>query len=262
MADDKPSQTPGGSNTSGMGGRKSPASAASDMARTAAGAAGNMGQTAAQAAQDMTRTGMTAAGSMGQTAAQAAQDMTRTAAGAATSMGQMAGQAASEMGRAAGNAGMTGMGAMPGIPGLGAMPAIPGMAEFTRMFGEMKVPAMPDMEQFLSAHRRNMEALSQANRVALEGAQSVARRHMEMMQQAMAEMTESMRQLASPESPQARTAKQAEMMKAAYERAVAHMREMADLIQRSNGEAVGLLNQRFTEAMDEVRAMAQKAGRS
>ena len=260
MADDKFDQTRGTPNQTGPGGRKSPATAATDMARTAAGTATGMGQTATQAAQDMTRTGMNAATNMGQTAARAAQDMTRTAAGAATSMGQMAGQAASEMGRTAQAQGGGMMGT--GMTGMGAMPGIPGMAEFTRLFSEMKMPAAPDMEQFLSAYRRNMEALSQANRVALEGAQSVARRHMEMMQQAMAEMTESMRQLASPESPQARTAKQAEMMKAAYERAVAHMREMADLIQRSNGEAVGLLNRRFTEAMDEVKAMAQKAGRS
>src|SRR3954463_16550119 len=60
-----------------------------------------------------------------------------------------------------------------------------GMAEFTRMFSDMKFPAVPDMEAFLAAHRRNMEALSAANRVALEGAQTVAKRHMEILQQTM-----------------------------------------------------------------------------
>ena len=135
-----------------------------------------------------------------------------------------------------------------------------GMAEFTRMFGEMKFPMMPDMEMFLSAHRRNMETLSAANRVALEGAQTVAKRHMEIVQQTMQEMTDTIRELSSSESPQARASRQAELVKHAYERAVAHMRELADLIQRSNGEALSMLNQRFTEAMDEVKAMAQKAG--
>jgi phasin family protein len=135
-----------------------------------------------------------------------------------------------------------------------------GMAEFTRMFGEMKFPMMPDMEMFLSAHRRNMETLSAANRVALEGAQTVAKRHMEIVQQTMQEMTDTIRELSSSESPQARASRQAELVKQAYEKAVAHMRELADLIQRSNGEALSMLNQRFTEAMDEVKAMAQKAG--
>ncbi len=178
-----------------------------------------------------------------QTIEAAATNMTRTAAGAANQMGETARDAASDMGRTAMESGMS------------------GMAEVSRMFADMKMPAMPDMETFLSAQRRNMEVLSQANRVALEGAQAVARRHMEIMQQTMSEMTEGMRQMASPESPQARAAKQAEMLKTAYERAVAHMRELADLIQRSNGEALGLLNQRFAEAMDEVKVLADKSGK-
>ena len=136
-----------------------------------------------------------------------------------------------------------------------------GMAEFSRMFGEMKFPMMPDMEMVLAAHRKNMETLSAANRVALEGAQTVAKRHMEIVQQTMSEMTETLRGMSSTESPQARAARQADLVKQAYEKAVANMRELADLIQRSNGEALGMLNQRFAEAMDEVKAMAQKAAK-
>ena len=135
-----------------------------------------------------------------------------------------------------------------------------GMAEFSRMFAGLKFPGVPDMESLLASHRRNMEVLSAANRVALEGAQTVAKRHMEIVQQTMHEMTESMKDLTTPENPQARAAKQAELVKGAYERAVAHMKELADLIQRSNGEAMGMLNQRFAEAMDEVKHLAQKSG--
>ena len=134
------------------------------------------------------------------------------------------------------------------------------MQEFTRMFSDMKFPAMPDMDSLISAHRRNMETLSAANRVALEGAQIVARRNMEIMQQSIGELTETMRQLTSAESPQARAARQAELLKEAYERAVANMKELADLIQRSNSEAVQLLNNRFTEAMDEVKTLVAKSG--
>ena len=137
------------------------------------------------------------------------------------------------------------------------------MNEFTKLFSDMKIPNMGGgMEMFLSAQRRNMEVLSAANRVALEGAQTVARRHMEIMQQTVAEMTEAMRDLASPESPQARAAKQADMLKLAYERAVAHIRELADLIQRSNDEALSMLNKRFTEALDEVKQLAAKGASS
>ena len=133
--------------------------------------------------------------------------------------------------------------------------------EFTRMLGEMKFPAMPDTEALLGTYRRNMEALSAANRIALEGAQTVAKRHMEIMQQSMAELTESMRALASAEAPQAKAAKQAELLKRAYERAVANTSELSDLIQRSNREALEQLNKRFTEAMDEVKRLMEKSAK-
>src|SRR3712207_7725064 len=89
-----------------------------------------------------------------------------------------------------------------------------------RMLADFRLPGMPDMEALAAAQRRNLEALSQANRVALEGAQAVARRHMEILQQSMSEMTDAMRQLTSQEPPQDKASRQAEMMKWAYERAV------------------------------------------
>jgi phasin family protein len=143
----------------------------------------------------------------------------------------------------------------------GATKSSPGAGfsgDFAKLFGEMKLPAMPDMEAFIAANRRNIETFTAANRVAMEGAQAVARRNMEIMQQSMAELTEGMKALATADGPQAKAAKQAEMLKQAYEHAVANMQELRDLIQQSNAEALALINQRFVEAMDEVKALAEK----
>ena len=133
-------------------------------------------------------------------------------------------------------------------------------ADMMKMLAEFRVPGLPDMEKLAAAQRRNFEALSSANKVSLEGAQAVARRHMEILQHSMSEMTQAMQSMAGAQDPQARATKQAEMLKAAYERAVGHMREVADLIQKSNTEALSLLNQRFSEAMEEVKTMTAKTG--
>jgi len=127
-----------------------------------------------------------------------------------------------------------------------------------KMLQDFKMPGMPDMEALANAQRKNLEALSNANRVALEGAQAVARRHMEIVQQAMTETTDALKHMSTPEGAQAKAAKQADLMKAAYEKAVNNMRELADLIQKSNGEALAVLNRRFTDAMDEVQAIVHK----
>lgn len=135
-----------------------------------------------------------------------------------------------------------------------------------KMFSDFKMPAMPnmpampDMEALAAAQQRNIEAFSAANRVALEGAQAVARRHMEILQQSVAEMTQAMSGLASAQAPQEKAARQAEIAKATYEKTISNLQELADLIQRSNSEALSLLNKRFAEAMDEVKGMTGKTG--
>ena len=130
--------------------------------------------------------------------------------------------------------------------------------DMTRLLSEMKLPAVPDVQALGEASRRNLEALTAANRVALEGAQAVARRHMEIMQQAMTDMSDSVKTLTAADTPQAKAAKQAELVKQGYQRAVTNMQELSDLIQRSNTEALSLLNRRFAEAMDELKSMAEK----
>ncbi|MFC7609046.1 phasin family protein [Teichococcus aestuarii] len=128
-----------------------------------------------------------------------------------------------------------------------------------RMLSDFRLPVMPDVEALAAAQRRNFEALSAANKVALEGAQAVARRHMEILQSSMAEMTQAMQGLSGEADPQAKAARQAEMVKATYGRAVSNMQEIADLIQKSNAEALSLLNRRFAEAMDEVKSLMAKS---
>lgn len=134
------------------------------------------------------------------------------------------------------------------------------LTEMTRRFTELRFPSMiPDSSALMAAHRRNMDVLSNANRLALEGAQAVARRHMEIMQQTMTELSEHVRELSASDSPQAKAARQAELVKKSYERAVANIKDLSDLIQHSNTEALHVLSERFREAMDEIKGLLEKA---
>ncbi len=128
--------------------------------------------------------------------------------------------------------------------------------DITKIMAEFRMPAMPDMTELAKAQQKNLEAISAANKVALEGARVVAERHMEIVQQSVAEMQDAMRSMANPADVQEQAAKRAEMAKAAYERAVGQMQELADLIQKSSGEALSLLQKRFAEAMEEVKSFS------
>jgi len=130
--------------------------------------------------------------------------------------------------------------------------------DITKMMAEFTLPHV-DVEAMVAAQRKNIETLSAANRLALEGMQAVAKRNMEIMQQTMADLTEAMKAIASSEAPQAKAAKQAELFKAGYEKAMLNMRELQDMVQKVSGETLGLLNKRVAEALDEVKAMMASA---
>lgn len=127
-----------------------------------------------------------------------------------------------------------------------------------KLMGDVKLPAMPDMEAVLAAYKRNLDALTEANRVALEGAQAVARRHMEIVQSTMSGLSSTMKDLSTNQTPAGRAAKQAELLRKAYEDAVANTQELGDLIKKSNAEAMNKLNARFSEAMAEMQALLEK----
>lgn len=131
--------------------------------------------------------------------------------------------------------------------------------DFTRFLRELKLPAAFDMQALTEANRRNIEAITAANRVALEGAQAVGRRQVEIMQQAMGEMADAMRAFASAEAPRDKAARQAELLKATYQRAVNNLQELSEMIRKSNADALALLNKRFTDALDELKALARKS---
>lgn len=133
----------------------------------------------------------------------------------------------------------------------------PSLADFdpSKFLAGLKIPPMPDVEAVLATHKRNIEALTEANRVALEGAQAVAKRHMEIMQSTMSELAGTLQELSGTTNPASRAAKHADLLRQAFETSVANSRELGDLIQKSNNEALAKLNSRFSEAMAEMKAL-------
>ena len=89
--------------------------------------------------------------------------------------------------------------------------------DVTKMMSEFRFPGM-DIDAAMAAQRRNIEALTTANQLAMEGMQSVARRQMEVVRQSMEEMASMATALMSAASPEQRLARQADLAKSAFER--------------------------------------------
>lgn len=115
-----------------------------------------------------------------------------------------------------------------------------------------------DVESLMAAQRRNIEALSQANQLAIEGMQAVARRQIEIARQAIDDMSALLRDLVQPASPEDRVAKNTEYAKQMLEKGVTHGREISQLATKAGSEAAEVLRKRACEGLDELREYAHR----
>lgn len=129
--------------------------------------------------------------------------------------------------------------------------------DVTKLISEFKIPGV-DVEQVLATQRKNIEALTAANKVAFEGFQAVAQRQTEILRQTMEEISGLVQGVISAPTPEEKVAKQAELTKHAFEKALSNAKELAELITRSNNEAADLINKRVSATLEELKATAVK----
>jgi phasin family protein len=132
-----------------------------------------------------------------------------------------------------------------------------GNMDFMKMMADYKLPGF-DMESMMAMQKRNMEALTQANQLALEAMQAVLTRQTEVLRQTLEESAAAMRGLMDPSSGDDKVTRQADLMKTSFEKALANMREVAELMTKSQREASEVINRRIAESLDEVRTSLTK----
>lgn len=124
--------------------------------------------------------------------------------------------------------------------------------DVSKAFAGFAVPGF-NAEALMASQRKNVEALTQANQLAIEGAQALARRQVEIAREALDEAPSLFRELSQPGAPQERLAKNAELARATFEKSLANARELTELVAKANAEAFNVLTKRMTESFEEIR---------
>jgi phasin family protein len=132
-----------------------------------------------------------------------------------------------------------------------------GVFDAVKVFGAFRVPSF-DFHAVAEAQRLNLEAVSQANRLAAEGFQAVAQRQVEIVQQALKDASALMRDWAKPGAPEEFMTKNAEIAKQTFENGLAHVRELNELMTKAGTDAFSVIARRVSESFDEVRLYAKK----
>lgn len=129
--------------------------------------------------------------------------------------------------------------------------------DVTKVMGDFRIPGF-DIEALMAAQRRNIEAVTAANQLAVEGVQAVLRRQAEILRLTVEETSSLVSEILAAGSPEEKVSKQAELVKGAFEKALAHLKELSEMVAKSNGEAADILNKRVSEGLDEVKLAVAK----
>jgi len=126
--------------------------------------------------------------------------------------------------------------------------------DMSKMMGDFKLPEL-NMEAVMSSHRKNMEAVVSTNQMVLENVQAFIQRQAELTRQGFEMAMNMIQSVMQAPSPEEKVAKQAEATKAAMERCVSSLKELTDMMTRSQYQAMDAVSNRVCESIDEIQGM-------
>lgn len=129
--------------------------------------------------------------------------------------------------------------------------------DVTKFASDFKMPGI-DVDSMLAAQQKNLQAVAEANKLAMEGLQAVAKRQADVLKQSMEEMASTMQRMMANGAPQDKIAEQAELAKDGFEKVLSNMKEVSEMVAKSNTEAAEVLSKRVSEQLEEIKRTAQK----
>ena len=130
--------------------------------------------------------------------------------------------------------------------------------DFAKLFDNYKNPAF-DMQSFMETQRKNIQAVTQAQQLTFQNFQAIAQRQGEIISQIVEDNSSLAKELLSEGTPEEKISKNAEIFKDVYERSVSGLKELSEMINKSNQEATTVINKRVSATMNEIQATLEKA---
>lgn len=129
--------------------------------------------------------------------------------------------------------------------------------EFAKIADQYNVPGW-DADAISATQKRNVEALTAANKAAAEGVKALAKRQGEILEQTLEAGKKAFEKLGKAATPEQAAVKQAEIVKEVFEAALVNSQELSELAAKSNTEALGVITNRISEGLDEIQTLAKK----
>jgi len=119
--------------------------------------------------------------------------------------------------------------------------------------------AMFDADQFVAVQQRNVDAVTSAGQIVVDGVRALALRHGEMMQNGVDEFLSASHQVWGAKPGEHQPADQVAKAKTAYETAVNNARELTEIAVKAQNEAFGVLTRCWMANLDDMKSLAKTA---
>ena len=130
------------------------------------------------------------------------------------------------------------------------------ITDFSKMLESFKFPGV-DMTSLLEARRKDVEALAEANTLAYEGMQALVRKQTEMLNASAHEIQAAAGRM-SGDNPTESMAKRGAFVQQSLQTAFGNMRELAEMAQKSQTEALAAISKRAEQTMRELKALSNR----
>ncbi|MCE7885877.1 MAG: phasin family protein [Alphaproteobacteria bacterium PRO2] len=130
--------------------------------------------------------------------------------------------------------------------------------DFAKLFENYQTSAF-DLKALLETQRKNVQAITEANQVSMSNLQTIAQRQTEILSQIVEDNSSLAKELLTEGTPEEKIAKNAKLFKNIYERTVGNMKDLSDMINKSNQEASAIINKRVAATMNEIQSSIEKA---
>jgi phasin family protein len=127
-------------------------------------------------------------------------------------------------------------------------------ADFSKMLEQFKLPGV-DMTTIIEARRKDIEALTEANKLAYEGLQALVQKQTEIFNKTMQELQAAAQQFKPDTSPAEAMTKQGEFVQQSLHQALENMRALAEMAQKSQAEALAVISKRAEQNVKEAGEM-------
>ena len=110
-----------------------------------------------------------------------------------------------------------------------------------------------DFSTMMESGRKTLQAITEAQQVAIESIQTIAQRQGEILSQFVQDQSAIAKDIVTEGTPEEKVARSADMMRKNYEKTINASREVADMLGKSTREASDIINKRVTAAFSELK---------